>query len=470
MQILYGIGMLKAEEFIRKNIGDGFTEIGAVSHRLAILDVMEKSFTTSSEAVLVLNEGLPDKNEILLLDLISQIRMQYPKVRIVLLAGNHEAGDSMLAALVGMGVYDIAFGAKFKMDDAIRLILHPNTYADAVKFVKPANFTSVQEVESPVLVAQVEEPTQTEEERIYPKKLKNPVVSTSEPEDIPLEDIAPPIVVQANKLPTSKKKPDKQPEKKGDIGKTKVVSFFSCCAGMGNREIALSVSCGLAMKGEKVVLIDCTDDIPLYLSRLDFSNETDGIYGAIRESEGGSIRQSLYSPAVDVKNADFKRLSKIPNSLFFMTFTFNDNQHKVSVEDLGRVVQVLCKEGVYDSVVICCSRMWDVALMKTIIEMSSIAYMVSTQSSYSFRIIEDIAKYLPMNRVRVLFNKYEKGIQPSINTAKEILGVEGVDFVPCDNKGFLAADSCALPYILVKTTGRVSKALSRLVLTIQKKG
>lgn len=469
MQVLYGLGVLEAEQYVRNKLGSDFVDIGAVSHRLAILDTMEKTLSSASEAVLILQEGLPTQEEILLLDLISQIRMKYPKVRIVLLAGNHESGDAMLTALVGMGVYDIVYGEKCSMDGVVNLVLHPNTYAEAVKFLKPANYSVVREQESPTMVARIEdEVPAVEEERVYPKKLKTPSTPVPEPEDIPLE-AAPPLVVQQTKLPTQKKKPqDSQKKEEDKLGKTKVISFLSCVSGMGNRETALSVATGLAMKGEKVVLIDCTNDNPLYLSRLDFTNESSGIYGAIREAGQGKVRQALYSPAVDVRSEDFKRLSKLPNSLFFLTFTLEDKQHKIAFDDLSDVVKSLYQDGIYDSIILCCSHMWDMELMDKIIHMSTIPFITTTQSSYAFRFVEAVAERIDVSTVRLLFNKYERGVQPSVATAKNVLGIASVDMIPCDNKGFLTADSYALPYILTKPSGKVGKAFGKLVQIIQK--
>ena len=474
MQILYGLGNVEAEGYVRSKIGSDFVEVGAVSHRLAILETMEKEFNATTEAVLVLQEGLPSKEEISLLDLISQIRVKYSNVRIVLLGGQHEPGDAMLTALVGMGVYDILFGQKCRIDDAVDLILHPTPYGKALQYTNPKSYNMVAEKESPMIVARVEEeqPVETpavklEEERVYPKKLKTPQIPEAIPEDIPL-DIAPPLVIQQTQLPVQKNTP-KPNNRVGGIGKTKIVSFVSSIAGMGNREIALSVATGLAAKGEKVVLMDCTNEQPMYLSRLDFANATTGIYGAIHDvAQGSPIRQSLYSPAVDVHSSDFKRLSRFPNSLFFLTFTLNDKQFAVSFDDFQNVVDSLCKQGIYDTIVICCSHLNNMEFIERLIHLSTIPYITTTQSSYAFRMTELIANRMDISTVRLLLNKYEKGIQPSVATAKRVLGVSAVDVIPCDHKGFLMADSYALPYILTKSSSKAGKAIHKITQTIQK--
>lgn len=476
-QILYGIGMIKAEEYIRKQLGDEFYEVGAVAHRLAILDTMRTTFTASSDAVVLIQEGLPSHEEIPLLDLIDKIRLEYPRVRIVLLAGNHEPGDDMLTALINMGVYDIVYGDRIDINAAIDLVRKPNTYADAAKFLRPVNYSVVAEKQQPTITTVVPEQSQMHseptvnkkatEQRVLPKKIKTPVVNPQVQEQMELHEIEqPPIVVKQNQVPAIKRKPNKK-QSALHSGPTKVVSFCSCCSGIGNREIALSVACGLAMNGEKVVFIDCTSESPLLLSRLDFKNQSNGIYGAVREIESGKIVHNLYSPSIDVRNPDFKRLSKLPNSLFFLTYTLEDEDYNVSAQELERIVELLKADKLYDTILVCSSNTKPDDL-EAIIGFSNIPYIVTTQSSYAFRLVEEISSHMDLSSTRLLFNKFEKGLQPNIQTSKDILGVSDVISIPCDNRGFLLADSCALPYPLVKTSGKVNKSIANIVQSLQK--
>lgn len=125
--------------------------------------------------LLIIREGL--SGNIPIQNLIYQIRLENPTLRIIFLAGDRVSGDPFLATLVTYTIYDIVIGNQINANEILDRIVSPNTFANVAHLVPKANFnekTGEKLYEAPdvapIVNKIVVEGTVKEEERIFPKK------------------------------------------------------------------------------------------------------------------------------------------------------------------------------------------------------------------------------------------------------------------------------------------------------------
>ena len=118
-----------------KTVDDAVAEAGVTSGVYSVVEkvyyseaVAERAVETSVE-VIVYYERLAGKLECL--DALEHIRKRAPKARVVLIVNNdHRPGeDAFLSMVVDKGIYDVVF-SPFNLDDLVRPIVEPATYAD----------------------------------------------------------------------------------------------------------------------------------------------------------------------------------------------------------------------------------------------------------------------------------------------------------------------------------------------------
>lgn len=83
--------------------------------------------------VLILSEMLPGQSNFQ--SICHELRVTYPSTRVIIAGGIHEKGDSFLKGLTEKGIYDIAYGETLSIMDIFKLLFHPNTYADSLKYL-----------------------------------------------------------------------------------------------------------------------------------------------------------------------------------------------------------------------------------------------------------------------------------------------------------------------------------------------
>lgn len=72
-------------------------------------------------------------------DLIYQIRLENPTLRIIFLAGDRVPGDAFLASLVTYNIYDIIVGNEIQANEILNRIVSPNTFANVAHLVPKTN-------------------------------------------------------------------------------------------------------------------------------------------------------------------------------------------------------------------------------------------------------------------------------------------------------------------------------------------
>ena len=128
IKILLAVGDSKVEEFIAAQLPDEVEVVAAVAYREAILAKLNQSFSKKSNGILVLREALTGTENIV--TLCEKIRVAFPNIRIIFMGGGHQPGDSLLMALINLGVYDLIVGEQINIFDVLRCVTEPMTYSD----------------------------------------------------------------------------------------------------------------------------------------------------------------------------------------------------------------------------------------------------------------------------------------------------------------------------------------------------
>lgn len=140
VKIYFALGHVDLENYIKsskplleKKIGDTIQFTGAALYREGII----KNIENNPPDILLLREGLSGTMKIS--DVIYQIRIKFPKIRIIFIAGDRNVGDSLLSTLVNYGIYDILVGNRVNAKDMLRKICTPSTLADVSFLIQKVN-------------------------------------------------------------------------------------------------------------------------------------------------------------------------------------------------------------------------------------------------------------------------------------------------------------------------------------------
>lgn len=129
-KILLALGFRQLEEYLKKHLKKEYEFVGETVYREGII----RAIGQKNPDIVVIRETLHGRENIL--SIVYEIRVKFPKVRIIFIAGKREVGDALLATLVSYGVYDILYGQKVNAQDVISLIRKPNEYSD-VQHLQP---------------------------------------------------------------------------------------------------------------------------------------------------------------------------------------------------------------------------------------------------------------------------------------------------------------------------------------------
>lgn len=131
VKLLFAIGQPAFEDAIASRMGNECEYIGTIGYKGGILNAVE----SKSPNVIIINETLQGNGS--MLDILYSIKIGFPKTRIIFIAGDRVPGDEFLAALVGLGIYDVLYGHEIRLPDIVSLIRKANTYSD-VSYLAPA--------------------------------------------------------------------------------------------------------------------------------------------------------------------------------------------------------------------------------------------------------------------------------------------------------------------------------------------
>ena len=135
-KILLAINHKETEETIKTMVKDDFLCVGTATYKEAVLPLLKDT----QPDVLVLRDTLQGNTPIL--QMIEDIRIEAPDTRIVFISKLRSKTDSLLAALVSYGIYDIINKDIVPVDEMVSHIIHPRNFRDVSLY-----YTGVEKVE-----------------------------------------------------------------------------------------------------------------------------------------------------------------------------------------------------------------------------------------------------------------------------------------------------------------------------------
>lgn len=135
-KILLAINHKETEETIKTMVRDDFLCVGTATYKEAVLPLLKDT----QPDVLVLRDTLQGNTPIL--QMIEDIRIEAPNTRIVFISKLRSKTDSLLAALVSYGIYDIINKDIVPVDEMVSHIIHPRNFRDVSLY-----YTGVEKVE-----------------------------------------------------------------------------------------------------------------------------------------------------------------------------------------------------------------------------------------------------------------------------------------------------------------------------------
>ena len=127
-KILYAINLKAAEDKITDAIKDSYIPVGVATYKEAVI---EKLVATGADTLL-LRETLPGSMETE--NLIRQIRLSLPEVRIIIICVERTKQDPFLKMLANLAIYDIINDDKPTIATICSFILTPRTYRDVARY------------------------------------------------------------------------------------------------------------------------------------------------------------------------------------------------------------------------------------------------------------------------------------------------------------------------------------------------
>lgn len=127
-KVLLAIDNQMAENAFKTRIAKMESEyevVGQVVHKDSVLDFISEN----SVDVLVIMEGLNGSTDDF--KFVIDLKLKYPTLRIVFIAGDRKPGDKNLAKLVSYQIFDILAGNRISIVDMVNRTINPATWKDA---------------------------------------------------------------------------------------------------------------------------------------------------------------------------------------------------------------------------------------------------------------------------------------------------------------------------------------------------
>lgn len=141
LRLLFAINHKDTEDKIAAQVKSKCLCVGAVTYREAVLPAILENH---ADIVLIRDTlGGALKME----DLVRQIRLECPLVRIIFLSSARPKGDALISMLVSYGVYDIIISDAVQLQTIVSYIINPRTFRDVAAYFKPL---AVPDEEAPV--------------------------------------------------------------------------------------------------------------------------------------------------------------------------------------------------------------------------------------------------------------------------------------------------------------------------------
>lgn len=478
IKICLAVSNKNAENFLMENIVKRdpsvlFTE--PALHREAVIDRV----TYDMPSVLVISESLPEGGSTISFDaVITTIRTKFTGCRIVLLAGDHGAGDPFLSKMVSRGVYDIVVGLSVNLYDVVDCIFEPKDYSYAEKLqgleITPQNeeekgavsLVKVLDEEKTGGLSPKQEVTDTRIEILEPDYgtsiLKAPAPSGEEdisfdtsilttpeiPEGILFErvlkpsqtepekstetDTNPYIVSESHILKGERKQEEVNPIIPANRFLPKIVLFFGARQGVGCTTSLINTAFTLARQGKRVAVIDAVWNDKALFDKLRLMHSDTGFNNSKNKPLPKGFVSS-YTVNVQKKN--------VCGSIQFLELMTSDEMP----EGLLSMIRAL---STYNYILIDMSISHFDKFSAGLVNLSDSKVAVVTQDSYEFMNLKNYlyayAKHTDIYKnLSILITKGEERVTPVKADASKYFEIsrDSIYMIPCDNTGFINAST-----------------------------
>lgn len=471
-RILLAVGYRPLEEFLQEQLKNEYEFVGVTVYREGIIKLIEQK----KPDIVIIRETLEGKEN--LLNIVYQIKVQYPQVRIIFIAGKRAPGDSLLATLVSYSVYDILYGETINVYDLIELIRKPNQFKD-VKHLQPVPLF---DEKTNTVIFEAPEPIIKEKEvikEIYVGSNNNVEVKNNSKKDSKNNDKS------DNKNINKEDKIPFTPKYYNTNGlKQQIINFIGSKSGVGNTSVAINTAVMLAEQGFKVLFIELDDNFPTVSYWYDITKISEGIDTAISYIISQKFDKILNSviKIEDIKRKDTpmkKVYEKFPDKLHFLFFSQNYTilNKKINMDYIEQTNNMkdlyfyFLTQGGYDFIIIDSkadikrndvinSIIYSNKLVFTVTQdVSSIGYML-----FSINELEKKGINVKDKCIYVL-NKYENALL-TYEDIIEWIKIDELTTIPNDNKEFINANYMGLPTVINTKNKLIKDSFKKLVTKI----
>ena len=132
-KILFALNHKQTEDLIMSRLGEDYMAVGAVTYREAILNILPGL----GAEILVFRDTLSGSLDVI--RLFEQLRVEYPRLRIIFISRERPRGDPTLSRVVALGIYDIIAKDRAPVTEIVNLILHPAGFRDVSQYRIPGD-------------------------------------------------------------------------------------------------------------------------------------------------------------------------------------------------------------------------------------------------------------------------------------------------------------------------------------------
>lgn len=479
IRILFAIGHKGAEEYLSNLLSDEYEVVSICLYKSAVL----KNIENTRPEIAVISEGLEGKENIW--DILKQIKIEFPDVRIVFISGDRKPGDKSLEWLVNKGIFDIVYGESVNINKVYDRIKNPNTFKDVQYLQRDIDGTLPEVVPTMTANKPVEDTKEPEtdideddeddktivlsKDDIEKGLLDSPVIQAEENIDYSDE----PAKIDPEMLPVIDKK--KEIENKKVLTKTpiRIISVFGAVEGIGTSSVALNIANTMAMDGLKTVLIDFHIPATKLYRRTKEENPKLGIDDFILSIKKG--KPDLRNTTVN-SSSGLAQNKKLNTNLFIMSYSKKYIKKRIpelnGLDDKNLSIILKSFVGNGFNVVMSIPGSTEPSKMASAIKYSNSVFYVTTQDAYSISNTSGLINTLVNNRINaiekasLIVNKYEK-IYPKDKDLSNIFPIKRIFTIKNDNKGFIKSGHAGMPYTSV-IRSNVSKTYYSIVNLVER--
>lgn len=457
MKILLAVGDKRIEDWFKIKVAKEGIDATFTSKVALYREMVPEILKLEKVDLLIIKEKLPvtkDNNgDILTFDgLISNVRVNYPSCRIIVIAGQHQEGDEFLRRLISRGIYDIVYGSRVSLPDVLSMIKHPRQYKDVVQLqnLDETQDDNNEDAKTVDIIYQNQEKI-NEISQNNNKELVETIVTHQKFAGIIFRKSSPCDYFATESMNTSVlSAPSKNQEQVrfalSTSKEARIIMVTAARQGVGCTSVAINVACNFASKGYKTLLIDGNVVSSIY-EKLGIPYKNPSILQSLNNAF--DINLTVLTHDQIIREEKQERYNFLPDKLDFLRLTDAGDSYPRNEEAIESVLSELKKY--YDYIIIdgfmsddlvsrVFHRLADLIILVTLQDIYEINY-----TNYTLSLFEQV---IPVKgKLSVLINRFVRNLVPDRTTVESIFYTKNVNILFDDAKGHITATTNAIPYI-----------------------